>query len=78
MIRNLNKLFPNANGTKTFAGAQKRLDKATEYFADDYNFATAVVLREDGTYIAVAILGADSSYLAGHFAHQNVCVTNAI
>lgn len=75
MIRNLNKCFPNASGTKTYEGAEKRLNKALKHLGDDHAIITAVVRREDNTFIAVAVLGDSSSYLAGALAHNNVCVT---
>lgn len=73
--RNLSTMFPNASGTKTYAGAAARLAKV-QTFLDSNNVVHCVVQRPDGTFIAVAVLHDRNSWCVSAFTSANICVTN--
>lgn len=75
----LNTLFPNAKGTKTEAGAYKRIEKVRENIhEDDARFIRyAVVRRPDDTFVAIAIFTNERATWLMHYLMSNhICVTN--
>ena len=82
MIRNIDTMFPEMNGCKTRKGAQARLDKLARCVEQSVPptgrtlYLTTIVEREDGTFIPVAIVGSEGSYLARTIVDFKVGVTN--
>ncbi len=71
----LTKMFPEAKGCTTKAGAERRVAKVRE--ALDANAVTHVVVqRDDGVYLPVAILHDRNSWLLRGLIDAGFCVTN--
>jgi hypothetical protein len=72
---NLTKMFPDAKGCNTKAGAERRVAKVAA--ALEENSVTHVVIqREDGVYLPVAIVNDRNSWMTIGLINAGFCVTN--
>lgn len=77
MDRNLNTMFPDAKGYKTWAGAARKLE-AFSVLLDENNALRVVVQRPaDGLYLPVVIIGEKNEWICGPVCGSGICVCRA-
>lgn len=71
----MDKLFPNAKGLKTQAGAQRRLDGAAASMPL-LQSKSAILVKDDGTFLPMIHLAHSETCWARHLCELGICVTN--
>lgn len=75
MHKSINTMFPGYKGTKTYGGAQARLDKVLDRFEDV--FFTSVIIESVNGYIPIIICNDKNEEWVGMLVQCNICVTKA-